>query len=133
MAADRMTRFEGALVEAAADEGRRENRSARQQLEHWTRLGMELSGFETASRRRMAAAVRGQVPISSLPEEERLAANIGLDVAIRERARAAAFGRGLLAHGIASVALDESGALVEYQPDGTSRPLDERRRSIRPG
>ena len=43
MADDHVTRFDADLFEAAAEEGRREHRSARQQLEHWTRLGRECS------------------------------------------------------------------------------------------
>lgn len=123
MADDRMTRFDVELFEAAADEGRLENRSARQQLEHWARLGRELSAHETAARRRIAAAVRGEMPLSSLASEERFVANVELDVAIRERAAAASFGRALLKAGTTAVALDEHGVLTEFQPDGTSHPV----------
>jgi hypothetical protein len=127
MADDRMTRFEAGLFEAAVEEGRRENRSARQQLEHWTRLGRELSAHETGARRRIAAAVRGEVPLSALATEERLVANAELDVAIRERAATASFGRALLKEGVTAVALDDNGVLVAFDPDGASRPLDTRR------
>jgi ParD-like antitoxin of type II bacterial toxin-antitoxin system len=122
VAVDRMTRFEVGLFEAAVAEGRRENRSARQQLEHWTRLGMEVSAFETAARRRVAEAIRGATPLSQLGPEERFAANVGLDIAIRERAEAASFGRGLLREGIPAVALDENGVLTDFQPTGSSGP-----------
>lgn len=126
MADDRMTRFEAGLFEAAIDEGRRENRSARQQLEHWTRLGRELSAHETGTRRRIAAAVRGETPLSALTTEERFVANVELDVAIRERATTASFGRALLKEGVTAVALDDNGVLMEFDPDGASRPLDTR-------
>ncbi|HUY64782.1 MAG TPA: hypothetical protein VMV14_09750 [Acidimicrobiales bacterium] len=134
MADDRMTRFDAELFEAAADEGRREHRSARQQLEHWTRMGREFSAHETAARRRMAAAVRGETPLSTLTAEERFVANVELDVAIRERAAAASFGRKLLKAAITAVALDENGVLTEFRPDGTARevaPADPM--SARPG
>jgi len=124
MADDRMTRFDVELFEAAADEGRREHRSARQQLEHWTRLGREFSAHETAARRRIVAAVRGEMPLSELPTEERLVANVELNVAIRERAATTSFGRTLLKTGMTAVALDDDGVLTEFHPDGTSRPLD---------
>ncbi|MHB1582975.1 MAG: TA system antitoxin ParD family protein [Acidimicrobiales bacterium] len=129
MADDRMTRFDAGLFEAAAAEGRRVNRSARQQLEHWTRLGRELSAHEPGARRRIAAALRREVPLSALATdgEERLVANVELDVAIRERATAASFGRALLKKGVTAVALDDNGVLVELDPDGASRPLDTRR------
>lgn len=124
MADDRMTRFEAGLFEAAVDEGRREHRSARQQLEHWTRLGRELSAHETAPRHRIAAAVRGEMPLSTLAVEERFVANVELDVAIQERAASASFGRPLLKAGVTAVALGENGVLMEFHPDGASRPLD---------
>lgn len=124
MADDHMTRFDAELFEAAADEGRREHRSARQQLEHWTRLGRELSAHETAARRRITAAARGEMPLSALSSEERFIANVELDVAIRERAATASFGRTLLKAGMTAVALDEQGVLTEFHPDGASRPLD---------
>ena len=127
MSDDRMTRFEADLFEAAVAEGRRENRSARQQLEHWTRLGRELSAHETGARRRIAAAVRGELPVSALTTEERLVANVELDVAIRERAATASFGRALLREGVTVVALDDNGVLVEFHPNGAPRPIDTRR------
>jgi len=124
MADDRMTRFDVELYEAAADEGRREHRSARQQLEHWTRLGRELSAHETAARRRILAAVRGETPLSELATEERVVANVELDVAIRERAATASFGRTLLKTGLTAVALDDDGVLTQFFPDGATRPLE---------
>jgi hypothetical protein len=124
MAHDRMTRFDVELFEAAADEGRREHRSARQQLEHWTRLGREFSAHETAGRRRIAAAVRGEIPLSEMTTEERFVANVELDVAIRERAATTSFGRTLLKSGMTAVALDDNGVLTQFHPDGSSRPLD---------
>lgn len=124
MADDRMTRFNVELFEAAAAEGRREHRSARQQLEHWTRMGRELSAHQTATRRRIAAAVRGEVALSELATDERFVANVEIDVAIRERAAATSFGRPLLKAGLTAVALDENGGLTQFLPDGASRPLD---------
>jgi ParD-like antitoxin of type II bacterial toxin-antitoxin system len=124
MADDRMTRFDVELFEAAADEGRREHRSARQQLEHWTRLGRELSAHETATRRRITSAVRGDIPFSDLATEERFVANVELDVAIRERAGNTSFGRALLKAGATAVALDDNGVLTLFDPDGGTRPLE---------
>jgi hypothetical protein len=133
MAEDRMTRFDVGLVEAAAAEGRREHRSARQQLEHWTRLGREFSAHETAARRRITAAVRGELPLSELATAERFVANVEMDVAIRERAATTSFGRTLLTSGMTAVALDDKGVLTQFDPDGTSRPLEAgRRTSSRP-
>jgi hypothetical protein len=142
MAVDRMTRFDEELFESAAEEGRREHRSARQQLEHWTRLGREISGHETAARHRIAAAVRGEMPLSELATDERFVANVELDVAIRERAAGTSFGRALLTAGTTAVAIEDNGVLTQFGPDGGSRPLNPgrhadshtaRNRSRRPG
>jgi hypothetical protein len=130
MAADRMTRFDVDLFEAAVDEGRREHRSARQQLEHWARVGRDFSAHETAARRRIAAAVRGELPLSELATDERLVANVELDVAIRERAAATSFGRTLLKAGMTAVALDENGVLTEFLPDGALRPVGVSRQPV---
>jgi hypothetical protein len=127
-----MTRFDVELFEAAAAEGRREHRSARQQLEHWTRMGRELSAHETAARRRIAAAVRGETPLSELSTDERFVANVELDVAIRERAATTSFGRPLLKAGVTAVALDENGELTQFLPDGASRPLGTSQQPVSP-
>ena len=37
--ADRVTRFAADLVDSAAAEGARQSRSAKQQLDHWARVG----------------------------------------------------------------------------------------------
>jgi hypothetical protein len=130
MADDRMTRFDVELFEAAVDEARREHRSARQQLEHWARVGREFSAHETSARRRIAAAVRGELPLSELPTDERLVANVELDVAIRERAASTSFGRTLLKEGMTAVALDENGVLTEFYPDGASKSVDASRQPV---
>jgi hypothetical protein len=130
--ADRMTRFDVELIEAAIDEGRRENRSGRQQLEHWTRIGRMFSAYETETRRRIESAVRGNAPLSLLDPNERLAANIELDVAIRERAVNTSFGVSQLATGLKVVALDDEGAIVEFHPDGSRSRVDDRCSDERP-
>ena len=68
-----------------------------------------------------AAAVRGEMPVRALTTEERLVANVELDVAIRERAATASFGRALLREGVTVVALDDNGVLVELRPDGAGK------------
>lgn len=128
MADDRRTRIDAELFEAAADEGRREHRSPRQQLEHWARLGQELSALGTAARRRIDEAVRGEAPLSQLAPDERLVANVALDLAIRERAATTPFGRALVEEGMTAVALDDDGVLAERHPDGSARRLDAGRR-----
>jgi len=119
MTADKTTRFAADLIDAAVVEGRRESRSAKQQLDHWVRVGMAVSMHESASRRRVLAVLAGDLPLRDLNAAERLVANAELDVAIQERARAVSFGASLASEGVTTVALDETGALVEYRPDGS--------------
>lgn len=130
--ADRMTRFDAELFDAAVSEGRRENRSARQQLEHWTRVGRMFSAHETSTRRRIETAVAGQMPLPELNPEERLVANVELDVAVREAAAGARFGQTLLDQGLPAVALDDDGNLIEFRPDGTRHPAQPGKADVRP-
>ena len=59
-ALDRVTRVAADLVDSAAAEGARQSRSAKQQLDHWARVGRAVSSQHTASRRRVEAALAGQ-------------------------------------------------------------------------
>lgn len=120
---DRVTRFAGDLVEAATIEGARESRSAKQQLDHWARLGRAVSSFETAARLRVQAALRGQLPMQQLSGEESVVFNAEIDVAIEEKLAAGHYGRRLAAAGVTTVALDKDGRLVEHRPDGTTTVL----------
>ncbi len=119
MAADRPTRFAADLLESAAVQGRRESRSAKQQLDHWARVGRAVSMHESAARRRVEAALAGELALSELDESERLVANAELDVAIQLRAGVASFGARLAAEGVTTVALADDGTLVEHRPDGS--------------
>ena len=51
------------------------------------------------------------------------AAHVELGDAIVARARATPLGLTAAADGIATIALDEQGRLVEYRPDGTQEPV----------
>ncbi len=119
MTADRPTRFASDLLESAAVEGKRENRSAKQQLDYWARLGRSVSMHQTAARRRVVAAFAGDLPFADLSDAERLVANADLDVSIQMQAQSVSFGDRPAAAGMTSVALDDEGALVEYRPDGS--------------
>jgi hypothetical protein len=61
--ADRVTRFAADLVDAATVEGARQSRSAKQQLDHWARVGRAVSAQQTAARRRIEAAMAGQLDL----------------------------------------------------------------------
>lgn len=120
-AQDKVTRFAADLVDAAAAEGARQSRSAKQQLDHWARVGRAVTGYETAARRRVEAALAGQLPTTELSVEEGAAVNAEVSAAIEENLAATHYGRVLAAEGVVTVALDDNGCLVEYLPDGTSR------------
>ncbi len=122
--ADQPTRVARDLLDAATLEGKRESRSAKQQLDHWARIGRSVSLQSSASRRRVDAVLAGTLPMSVLRPDERTVANAEIDAAITAKAQSTSFGDLLVARGVATVALDENGALVEYAPDGTSTVID---------
>jgi ParD-like antitoxin of type II bacterial toxin-antitoxin system len=122
---DKVTRFSADLVEAAAAEGARQSRSARQQLDHWVRVGRAVSSVSSAQRTRVEAALAGQLAMRELTAEEGVVVDAEVSVAIEENLEATHFGDELAAEGITTVALDESGNLVEYRPDGSTSVLVE--------
>lgn len=124
MSRDRVTRVATDLLESAAAEGARQSRSAKQQLDHWTRVGRAISAQQSAARSRIEASLRGSLPLSQLTAEERLVANAETDAGIAERLRAVDFGAVLAAEGVSTVALNEEGHLVRHNPDGTSTVLE---------
>lgn len=121
--ADRVTRFAADLVDSAAAEGARQSRSAKQQLDHWARVGRAVSTQHTASRRRVESALAGTLPMSQLTVEEGVVFNAEISAAIDENLEQTDYGRLLAAETITTVALDDDGNLVEYRPDGTSSVL----------
>ncbi|KAA0023318.1 TA system antitoxin ParD family protein [Antrihabitans cavernicola] len=119
-AVDRVTRFSAALVDEASREGTRENRSARQQLEHWARVGRGVSTRSTAARRRVEAALSGSLPIGDLSPEESVVFDSEIDALIEERLVQVDHVETRTAKGFSSVAVDDHGRMVEYRPDGTT-------------
>lgn len=118
--ADRVTRFAADLVDSAAAEGARQSRSAKQQLDHWARVGRAVSSQHTASRRRVEAALAGRLDVSELSVEEGVVFNAEVSAAIEESLARTHYGDALAARGITTVALNEDGDIVEHRPDGTS-------------
>ena len=123
MSTARPSRIAADLFESATRVGKLESRSATQQLDHWTRVGRNVSMHQTAARRRVEAALAGTVELADLSPDERIVVNAELDVAIAEQAQRSSFGGELAADGITTVALDDDGTLVAYHPDGTSSPI----------
>lgn len=122
-AADRVTRVAADLMDSAADEGARQSRSAKQQLDHWARVGRAVSGQHSAARRKVEAALSGGVELSELTAEEGIVFNAEIAAAIDESLADTDYGALLAGRGITTVALDESGQIVSHRPDGTSSVL----------
>lgn len=122
--ADRVTRVAADLVESAAAEGARQSRSAKQQLDHWARVGRAVSSHQTASRRRIEAALAGDLDTRHLSDDEGVVFNAEISAAIEESLAAAHYGDALSAQGITTVALNDDGEIVEYRPDGTMSVVD---------
>ncbi|MDF2829355.1 MAG: hypothetical protein K0R01_2638 [Mycobacterium sp.] len=118
--ADRVTRVAADLVESAAIEGARQSRSAKQQLDHWARVGRAVSSHQTASRHRVEAALAGDLDVTALADEEGVVFNAEISAAIEESLATTNYGDVLAGRGITMVALDDDGEIVEYWPDGTS-------------
>ena len=122
-AVDRPTRVAADLMEAAAFEGARQSRSAKQQLDHWARVGRAVSAHTSQARLRVEAALAGELDERQLSEDERVVFDAELDASISEATRNVRFGEVLAARGVTTVALDEHGELRRYHPDGTTSPL----------
>jgi ParD-like antitoxin of type II bacterial toxin-antitoxin system len=123
----RVTRVAADLIDSAAAEGARQSRSAKQQLDHWARVGRAVSSQQTASRRRVEAAIAGDLALAELTVEEGVVFNAEVAAAIEERLATTDYGAVLTARGVTTVALDEEGNLVEHRPDGTSAVLEPNR------
>jgi hypothetical protein len=117
--AGRVTRVAADLVDSAAAEGARQSRSAKQQLDHWARVGRAVSAQHSASRRRVEAALAGHLPTAELTLEEGVVFNAETSAAIEERLARTHYGDLLAAQGITTVALNDAGDIVEHHPDGT--------------
>ena len=125
MAADRVIRFAADLVDSAAVEGGRQSRSAKQQLDHWARVGRAVSSQHSASRRRVESALAGELDVLELTVEEGVVFNSEVTAAVEESLARTHYGHRLAAGGVTTVALDEHGRIVEYRPDGGSTVLPE--------
>jgi hypothetical protein len=128
---DRVTRFAADLLDSAAAEGARQSRSAKQQLDHWARVGREVSSQHTASRRRVEAALAGDLEMRELSVEEGVVFNAEIAAAIQENLADSDYGAALAERGVTTVALNEAGEIVEHRPDGTSVVLTGRRAARR--
>ena len=131
MAATHPTRVAADLAESAARVGRLESRSAAQQIDHWARLGRNISMHQSAARRRIEAVLSGDLPLRDLSPDEHVVFAAELDVAIAEAAQGTSFGAALAGEGVTTVALDAEGRLVRHSPDGTTTKVPKPRTSRR--
>jgi hypothetical protein len=83
--ADRVTRVAADLMDSATVEGARQNRSAKQQLDHWARVGREVSSHRTAAWRRVEAALTGDLELRELSVEEGAVFNAEIAAAVQEK------------------------------------------------
>lgn len=123
-AIDRVTRVAADLFDSAAAEGARQSRSAKQQLDHWIRVGREVTAHESAARRRIERVLAGEAELSSLTEDERVVANAEIDARIQHAVSTARFGPELRRRGVTTVSLDDDGRLVELTPAGNARVVE---------
>ena len=119
-APDRVTRVAADLMESATMEGARQSRSAKQQLDHWARVGRAVSSQQSAARRRVESALAGDLDTNDLSLEEGVVFNAEISAAIEESLARTNYGDVLAARGITMVAMNDDGQIVEYWPDGTS-------------
>jgi hypothetical protein len=125
--ADRVTRIAADLMDSAAAEGARQSRSAKQQLDHWARVGRAVSSRHSAARAKVEAALTGELELAELSAEEGAVFNAEISAAIQESLAGADYGQVLTGRGITTVALNEDGQIVEHRPDGSSVVLTDHR------
>lgn len=121
--ADRVTRFAADLVDSAAAEGARQRRSAKQQLDHWARVGRAVSSQHSAARQRVEAALAGDLDPGTLGAEEGVVFNAEIDAETQHSLAVTDYGATLARRGIVTVALNDAGQIVEHRPDGSSKVL----------
>jgi ParD-like antitoxin of type II bacterial toxin-antitoxin system len=126
-AADRVTRFAADLLDSAAAEGARQSRSAKQQLDHWARVGRAVSSQHSLARQRVEAALAGELELGELSAEEGVVFNAEIDAALQQSLARADYGATLAGRGITTVALNDAGQIVEHRPDGSSKVLTAKR------
>ena len=127
--ADRVTHVATDLMDSAAAEGARQSRSAEQQLEHWARVGRAVSSQQTTARRRVVAALTGDLELRELSVEECAVFNAEIAAAVQERLAGTNYRALLAERGATTVALDENGQVVEHRPEESSVALPSKRQA----
>lgn len=104
---DRVTAFSADLYEAAELEGARHSRSARQQLDYWSRVGQAVTSARSAERAKVVALLTGKLPWTELSEHEATLANAEVCARISLTAAHLDMERALGGDGVPTVALDD--------------------------
>lgn len=121
--ADKVARFDADLVDSAIAEGERQQRTGRQQLEHWARVGRAMTAHTTAPLAKVRAALAGDIPPEQLSEAEGDVFNAEIRAAIAESLADADYRKTLAERGVTTVSMNDKGELVEYRPDGSEHIL----------
>ena len=82
-----------------------------------------------AARRRVEAALTGDLELRELSVEEGAVFNAELAAAVQEGLTRTNYRALLAERGVTTVALDENGEIVEHRPDGSSVPLPSKRQA----
>lgn len=114
----RFVRVASDLLASAEAAGRRQNRSAKQQLDHWARVGRSVSIQRSAARRRVEDALAGKLEFQDLTEAEGIVVNAEISAAIDTKTASVNFGDILAAGGVATVGLDADGRVTTRHPEG---------------
>ena len=122
-AASSPTRISGDVAAAAAAVAPGEHRSAAEQINYWTRIGMQVERSGTITNRRVLAVVAGEQQFSELRPQDQMAAHALIDARIAESAARQSFGAAARTAGQTTVSLDDDGNLIEVSPDGSRRQL----------
>jgi hypothetical protein len=83
-------------------------------------MGIEVSSQQTAARRRVEAALTGDLELRELSIEEGAVFNAEIAAVIQEKLAGTNYRTLLAERGVTTVALDENGDIVEHRPDGSS-------------
>lgn len=76
--------------------------------------------MDSAARRKVEAALAGDVPARDMSDEEGVVFNAEISAAIQEDLAGTDYGAALAAGGITTVALDDEREIVQYRPDGST-------------
>lgn len=99
------------------------NRTMTEQINYWSRVGMQVERSASVSSRKLLAVIAGEAQFSSLESHERTLAHATIDARMAERVAEQRFGPTARKAGQVTVSIEDDGTVVEIAPDGTRRPL----------